>query len=126
MCCRGEPGFVWVRPDEIGRMAERLDIAREEFTKRYVRRDGLRLSLKERANGDCVLWNDQCRVYEVRPAQCRNFPFWRDALRSRRMFDAVVRGCPGIGEGKCYSREEIEACADGRRDTDESKEPDDR
>jgi len=125
MCCRGEPGFVWVRPEEVRRMADHLGITREEFTRKHVRREALRLSLKERPNGDCVLWNGGCAVYEVRPAQCRNFPFWRDALRSRRVFREVVRGCPGVGKGRLYDREDIDACAAGRRDTGESKVRDD-
>ena len=37
-----------------------------------------RVTLRERANGECVFWDRQagCTVYPARPAQCRTWPFW--------------------------------------------------
>jgi Fe-S-cluster containining protein len=67
---------------------------------------GDQLSLRERANYDCVFWKDGCSVYEARPLQCRTYPFWPSLLESRRAWDAM--GCPGMGKGELHSREEIE------------------
>jgi Fe-S-cluster containining protein len=108
---------VWVKPVEIRRMAGHLGMSVEEFRRRYVRREGMQLSLRERANGDCVLWCDGCTVYDRRPGQCRTFPFWTDGLRSEHTFRLVVRDCPGVGAGRHYTLEEIEEIAAGRRDT---------
>jgi len=116
-CCRGEPGFVWVTRVEIERMAGHLNMPRETFARKYVRREGTRLSLKERANGDCVLWDKRCTVYECRPVQCRTFPFWKHALKSRAAFRQTSQSCPGIGKGRLYTCEEILAIAAGQRDT---------
>ncbi|KPL00407.1 MAG: hypothetical protein AMK75_05315 [Planctomycetes bacterium SM23_65] len=116
-CCRGEPGYVWVTTDEIRRMAEHLGIPATEFVERYVRRQGTRLSLKEHENGDCVFWKEDCVVYACRPAQCRSFPFWAHALKSKGAFKAVSRGCPGVGKGRLYTVEDILAIASGLRDT---------
>ena len=116
-CCRGEPGYVWVKPDEIARMAEHLKVTAQEFRETYVRRQGLGLSLKERDNGDCILWKEKCLVYECRPVQCRGFPFWTYALKSRAAFAEVGRGCPGVGKGRLYTCEDILAIASGLRDT---------
>jgi hypothetical protein len=116
-CCRGEPGYVWVTRDEIGPMADALKMSREEFAKRYLRREGLRVSLQERSGGDCVLWHGRCTVYAARPKQCRTFPFWKEAIVSKRDFDAMRRGCPGVGHGRRYSCEEILAIAQGLRET---------
>ena len=90
---------------------------RDDFVERYVRREGMRLSLKERPNGDCVLWDETCRVYPCRPSQCRTFPFWGDGLKSEAAFRRVSRGCPGVGKGRCYSCEEILRIAAGLEDT---------
>ena len=116
-CCRGEPGYVWVTPVEIDRMAEAMKMPRKQFVHLFVRREGLRLSLKERRSGDCILWKEGCSVYSARPAQCRTFPFWKQALESKRMFDAMHRDCPGVGRGKLYTCEDILAIAQGRKDT---------
>ena len=117
MCCRGEPGYVWVTADEITRMAKHVGLPRDEFFAAFVRRVGPSLSLRERPDGDCVLWRDGCTVYVCRPSQCRTFPFWEDALASRRSFRQAVRGCPGVGHGKLYSYEDILRIAAGEQDT---------
>ena len=116
-CCRGEPGYVWVTTDEIRRMADHLGIPPTELANRYVRRQGTRLSLKEHDNGDCAFWKEECVVYECRPAQCRSFPFWTHALKSKAAFMANCRGCPGVGTGRLYTVEDILAIAAGLRDT---------
>ena len=116
-CCRGEPGVVWVNREEVARMSEYLGVSDHEFRRRYLRRVGFRLSLKELDNGDCVLYRDGCMVYPVRPRQCRTFPFWPEALRSRGWFDQFVRNCPGVGKGRLYSREEIEEVSRGEATT---------
>ncbi len=116
-CCRGEPGYVWITAEEIDRMAKHRNMPRAEFVRQYVRREGLRLSLKERPGGDCILWHGTCTVYDVRPRQCRTFPFWKEALQAKRVFDAMRRDCPGVGHGKLYTCEEILAIAQGQRET---------
>ncbi|GAG33490.1 unnamed protein product, partial [marine sediment metagenome] len=62
-------------------------------------------------------WQEACLVYECRPAQCRSFPFWPDALKSKAAFRAISRGCPGVGKGRLYTVEDILAIASGLRDT---------
>jgi len=116
-CCRGEPGFVWVTTEEIRRMARHLEIPREEFAGLYVRRVDAGLSLRERPDGDCALWQGKCTVYPCRPAQCRTFPFWKHGLASESAFAATHRACPGVGKGRRYTCEEILAIASARRDT---------
>lgn len=114
-CCRGEPGYVWVDAEERRRLAEVLGSSVDEFERRYTRRAGNRVTLVERANGDCVFWSerDGCRVYEARPTQCRTWPFWSDNIRTKDAWEEVCRECPGAGAstGQWFSVEEIEAAA---------------
>ncbi len=99
-CCRGEPGYVWVRGKDISEMAEFLEVPRKTFMKKYVRREGTRYSLKEFRNGDCVFWDDGCKIYSARPPQCRSFPFWRENLRNLSCWESAARRCPGINAGR--------------------------
>jgi len=111
-CCTGAPGFVWVNQEEIEALAAAMgasDVAR--FERKYVRKVGIRRSLKEYANGDCVFFDPQrrtCRVYEARPRQCRTWPFWDSNLKSPETWQATCAVCPGSGRGKVYSLDEIE------------------
>ncbi len=113
-CCGGEPGYVWVTRDEITQMSTHLGISVRDFRSRFLRRVGLRLSLIEKPNGDCILLQNGCSVYPVRPRQCRTFPFWEDALDNPENFQTIIKACPGVGKGKLYSRDEIETiCRQG-------------
>ncbi len=109
-CCTGEPGFVWVNREEIKALADALDLTAAEFERRYVRGVGLRKSLAERDNGDCVLFDRdgrQCRAYRARPRQCRAWPFWPSNLASPAAWQRAAQRCPGCNRGRLFSREEI-------------------
>jgi len=67
-----------------------------------------RLSLKEKSNFDCIFWNEGCTVYNVRPLQCRSFPFWEFIVCSQKAWEAAEKDCPGINNGELHSREKIE------------------
>jgi Fe-S-cluster containining protein len=112
-CCTGEPGFVWVTPEEIERLAALVGVALDEFARRYVRRVADHLSLIERANGECIFWDahEGCTVYPERPAQCRTWPFWPPHLESRRSWEKLQAFCPGSRQGRLYAIEEIETQA---------------
>ena len=110
-CCTGAPGFVWVNKQEIAALARRLDLDDETFQQTYVRQVGIRKSLIEFDNGDCVFFDGKkrkCTVYEDRPRQCRTWPFWDSNLRSPEAWQETCEVCPGSGKGKLYQLEEIE------------------
>jgi Fe-S-cluster containining protein len=110
-CCSGAPGYVWVNRDEIAALAARLNMTPEAFQRQYTRRVGLRRSLIENLNYDCVFLDAEtrrCRVYEQRPRQCRSWPFWDSNLRSPEAWKSTCQVCPGSGRGKLYSLDVIE------------------
>lgn len=113
-CCSGAPGYVWVNAAEIAAMAARLETPVDEFEEIYVRKVGVRRSLKEYRDGDCVLLDREtrkCKVYADRPRQCRTWPFWDSNLATPRAWREACEACPGAGEGKLYSLEEVQAQA---------------
>ena len=84
------------------------------YSIRYCREVDLygigRISLLERDNYDCILWGEQgCSMYEARPVQCRSYPFWSANLSSPESWTAVAEECPGAGQGRLHSADEIEA-----------------
>ena len=123
-CCAGpEEGYVWLTEEEMAAIADHLQITKEQMRSRYARKVGRRYSLVEReGNRDCVfLERDQdgcrgCRIYPVRPTQCRTWPFWTTNLVSPDMWAEAGRRCPGINRGVPIDYDEIEA---RRRATEE-------
>ncbi len=111
-CCTGAPGYVWVNKAEIEAMAAALDLPVEPFQERYVRLVGIRKSLIEFANDDCVFFDGksrECKIYEVRPRQCRTWPFWASNLRTAESWAEVCGECPGGNHGPLIPREKIQA-----------------
>ncbi len=114
-CCKIS-GHVDVAENEIPAMAALLGITPEAFQEQFVRKQAGKLRLGERPDGGCILLdeNDRCRVHSARPLQCRTYPFWPEVLANEFTWILEKRICPGIGEGKLYSREEIEAILEER------------
>ena len=112
-CCTGAPGYVWVNPEEIARLAEHRGEKVDDFSRKFVRRVGNRFSLTERPGGDCIFWDRQagCTVYNARPVQCRTWPFWPENIASPEDWESVTAICPGSGQGQIFSVEEIRATA---------------
>ena len=109
-CCTGAPGFVWVNRDEIAALARSLRTSVAAFEEKYVRKVGIRKSLIEYANGDCVFFDNrsrQCRVYDARPRQCRTWPFWKSNVESPEAWQRTCEVCPGSGKGPRHSAEKI-------------------
>jgi Fe-S-cluster containining protein len=109
-CCTGAPGFVWVNKEDIGCLAAETGLAVAEFEARYVRLVGVRKSLHEFENGDCVFFDNatrKCRVYAARPRQCRTWPFWDSNIGTPESWAQTCEVCPGSGTGRLYQIEEI-------------------
>jgi len=111
-CCTGEPGYVYVIKSEIEALARAAGLELAEFEKSFIRRVGVRKSLVELPNGDCVFFDNltrRCRVYEVRPRQCRTWPFWESNVCTPDAWEETCRVCPGAGRGPLVPADQIEA-----------------
>lgn len=113
-CCAGTPGYVWVTVEEIEAIADHLQLSVEEFSAQYIRVVEGRFSLKENLpHYDCVFLKDKkCSIYDLRPTQCRTFPFWASILESEEAWIEASTRCEGIHRQAAWvSREEIESKA---------------
>ena len=110
-CCRHEPGFVFLSLLDLRRLASGLNITDNQVVSEYCRTVDIggfsRVSLQEKPNYDCVFWDGGCTVYEHRPLQCRAYPFWAPVLANDSTWRAEMSSCPGIGQGKLHTAEEI-------------------
>lgn len=111
-CCTGAPGYVWVNNEEIAAIAAVvMPDDPEKFEELYVRKVGVRKSLKEFPDGACVFFDTEkrnCTVYSARPRQCKTWPFWDSNLRSPSTWKQACEACPGSGEGKLHQLGQIE------------------
>jgi Fe-S-cluster containining protein len=98
-CCRGESGRIWVSQQEILRICNFLEMNVIDFIGDYLRQEENRRSIRERYTGHdfaCIFLDGaqhKCSIYQVRPIQCRRFPFW-DYFRKHK--NQALKECPGI------------------------------
>lgn len=113
-CCQGAPGIVRVTGRELEAIAESLGV-----TLKCMLDEGLAEPYGEAYrlyeyphDGRCVFFEDnRCRIYNLRPQQCRIWPFWFNNLRSEARWQTTAKECPGIGRGRRYTKAEILAFA---------------
>ena len=99
-CCE-QQGFVYLTPDDVERIAAYVGMAAGEFEKRYVYRTKHRLRLRVPRHQQCPFLRDGgCSIHEVKPMQCRIFPFWPELVKSKREWKKAAKWCPGIGKGE--------------------------
>jgi len=107
-CCTGAPGRVRVSEAEVEAISEFRKQSAEDFRRSETRMVEGERWLRERPNGECVLFEDgRCSVHPVKPKQCRLYPFWFNNVRSEAAWRKTCAECPGIGEGDLVSPEEI-------------------
>jgi len=114
-CCT-HPGDVHLTPGDVTRIAAYLGIAEAEFRRRYCAQDegGLRLANPHKP---CIFVREGgCSIHEVKPLQCRTFPFWPENVKNKRSWKALRRYCPGVGAGPILPRDFVRAEAQACRD----------
>lgn len=110
-CCSGpNEGYIWITKPEIELLAKHLDITIKQLSRKYLTHLGARTSIIEhKQTKDCIfLTNGCCEIYNVRPNQCRTWPFWPSNLKSPNEWNYAAMKCPGINRGGLYTFEEIE------------------
>lgn len=97
-CCRVGTGHVWIDHSDLASYAELTETTVEAFVGLNVVQVGERLSLRERADGRCILLDghNRCSIYEQRPDQCRSFPYWPELLSNPIALKRAAQYCPGI------------------------------
>ncbi len=99
-CCIGKSGNIWINKNEIENLKKYLNISLEKLTNNFIEKRGYKYSIKEvkleEDNYACVFFDlekKHCSIYEVRPIQCKTFPFWEYFKKNKK---EVIKECPAI------------------------------
>ncbi|MBD3350331.1 MAG: hypothetical protein GF364_02490 [Candidatus Lokiarchaeota archaeon] len=135
-CCQGcGEGFVFLYDDEIKKITEFLKISYDEFLEKYteiieseyILYDVVSLKPTKKKTflksivlkwneetGACVFLDDKkCKIYEVRPLQCKTWPVWYYLMTKKDQFKEAREKCPGLSildsdkSTRYYTKEEI-------------------
>lgn len=100
-CCTGESGYIFCSIGEMQKISEFLGLSFNEFTQKYVKKVGYKFSLIEKKYLDgyaCIFFDSEtkkCNIYDVRPKQCKTFPFW-DIYKDKERLQELLQQCIGI------------------------------
>jgi len=116
-CCTGRgEHFIEATRAEQERIRAFLGVTWRWFRRRYVTAyadgtEGLHW------DGDrCAFLNGaRCRIYAVRPAQCRHYPFWPEVVRSPGAWAREGHRCEGIGRGDAVAVSRVTAALRAQR-----------
>jgi len=102
-CCTGGiDHYVEVSAGEREAIRGFLKLTAGWFRRRYLETvdegvTGIRLN----ANGRCPFLgrDNRCRVYPVRPRQCRTYPWWPELVEHQRDWEQEAKRCEGMNRG---------------------------
>ena len=99
-CCIGESGYIWINKQEQKKLAIHLGIKKDQLIDEYLLKVDYKYTIKEKQIGEnnfaCIFFDltkKQCSIYDVRPTQCRTFPFWE---YFKNNINEVKEECPAI------------------------------
>ena len=117
-CCITAGDYhVFLTESEAQEICSHLQLSRGWFRRRYLRRlEEGDLVLASGTGDGCVFLSARghCRVYPVRPLQCRSYPFWPELAGNARAWNREMRRCEGINQGEIVLlasiRRKVKAC----------------
>ena len=109
-CSTAGDYYVYLTDEESERIRAYLQLSHSWFRRRYLLRleDGEQV-LASGPGKRCIFLDaeGQCRVYAVRPVQCRSYPFWPELVGSATAWNREARRCEGINRGNVVARSTI-------------------
>ena len=111
--------FVYLNEQEAEKICVHLQLSRSWFRRRYLERleDG-ELVAASGTDNRCAFLDarGQCKVYPVRPLQCRTYPFWPELVQRKSGWAREAKRCEGINRGTVVPvgkiRRAVNACLD--------------
>jgi len=100
-CTGGEDHYVAMSKMEAKRIQKHLGVSSAWFRRRYVNHLTRNTLTARMHNGRCVFLNDngKCRIYQLRPVQCKTYPYWPELLENKQTWDSEAVHCEGINFG---------------------------
>jgi hypothetical protein len=91
---------VYVTREDIARLSKFVKLTQAEFERRYLCGKAPLLRFRKPRNKQCpFLLSDGCSVHEIKPLQCRAFPYWPELLEKASERREAAKYCPGMNKG---------------------------
>lgn len=106
-CCE-RPGVIYMEDEDIARIAEHLKISVEEVQSEMLTQEGGLWVIKVTRSRQCRFYVDKkCTIHDIKPLQCKSYPFWPENVCTRADWLEVKPDCEGIDKGRSYDAETV-------------------
>ena len=109
-CCTGcEDHYIALSQTEAEKIRQHLDVSKQWFKRRYVMHLTRNTLTARMQKGRCTFLDKkgQCKIYRLRPVQCRTYPYWPEILESKKAWNNEAKHCEGINMGAIVPIKEI-------------------
>lgn len=109
-CC-ARPGEIYLTESDALRISNYLRLSVKEFRKAWCVRDGVEWKMVVTEAKSCPFFVERrCTIHDVKPIQCRTYPFWPEIVGTRYGWEDEAAECEGINhpDGRLYVTEEVE------------------
>jgi len=110
-CTGGADHYVETSATERAAIRAFLGLSPAWFRRRYlVRVDADTTGIRLEHSGRCPFLgiDNRCRIYPVRPRQCRTYPWWPELVENKRDWTEEARRCEGMNRGTVVPLSTIE------------------
>jgi len=100
-CSGGSDHYVAMSKNEAERIRRHLGITDSWFRRRYVEHLTRNTFTARMPEGRCTFLDKkgQCKIYHLRPVQCRTYPYWPEILQNKQTWNNEAKHCEGINAG---------------------------
>ncbi len=110
-CTGGADHYVEVNAAERDAIRAFLGLSPAWFRRRYLLQAAAGLTgIRLGRDGRCPFLggDNRCRVYPVRPRQCRTYPWWPELVEQRSGWQTEAKRCEGMNRGTVVPLAKIE------------------
>ena len=98
-CCV-KPGVVYMNRKDVRDAAKYLKLSQNRFKSEFLNKEHDMWYINVEEDNPCpFLTFDGCSIHEVKPVQCKTYPFWRENMETLRHWELAAGFCPGVGRG---------------------------
>lgn len=123
-CCTGssDTHYIALNHDEADKLQAHLGVSAAWFKRHYVEHLTRETYSIRMTRGQCVFLgrNNQCKIYDLRPTQCKTYPFWPELLDKEEHWRAEKKYCEGINRGRRVDSRYIQKQLQQQLDAEES------
>ena len=94
-CCNCD-GYLFVDLKDVVNISKFLKITSDEFILKYLTKDDDDRFYVSNINKVCVFYENGCTIYDVRPWQCRSYPYWYNIVKSKKNWNKESTFCKGM------------------------------